>query len=317
MTYKYFGIINENEILSLDKDKRISFLLSKGLLSTSHRIVFNHLPEPDLQGKIEVVMELSKENMEYTFTKDIAYEVYKFLLQHYKLYLNADVVLFQREFESETYGLSDEKKRERGLKCFNNYFYEICDKEDQNIILNENKEKILELRFDTLSKKKNHLVRSLVYEIEIISQFLIGNETYYNKELFEHNKLIKDIFLFENNFQILQYLNNTFKFEKKDNQSNEIYKRYSDKINSLEVVEFIIKYLSNPIYKKRKFGLGIFYCLKNKLNLIQFSADEFKDLCNDYFDCNFKNLRLGHYGDSHKNHVTFFKKEWENFTTKP
>lgn len=320
MNYKYFGFLNEDKFKLLNAQERLDYVLQHNLVQAKYSVSFGKLPEPDVSGEISLVMEFTNDNLKYDFVREIGVELRDFLLQHYRLYLGADVIMFQKDFESDTYGFNKEEKKQIGLKFFNQFFYECCERNDQRFLLNENDKEgnQLELRFTTIKRKREELAFSLRYELEMVGQFLIGNSNCFNKELFHTSDLIKKIFILENNCQILEFLNDQFEFENENNLSTvlkteEIFQKFNMKFKSKSVVLFIDSLLSDSSYRERKFGLGLFYCLKKELKQIKFSAEDFKDFCNDYYDCNFINLRLGHDSNSHLEIVEDFKEKWIKF----
>ena len=214
--------------------------------------------------------------------------------------------------------MSYDEQRKLGLIKFNEYFFKCC-KLSERRLLSNNGDRKLESSFATLKRKQESFAKILREENEIVSQYLIGNLSYFNRDLFDRSDVIKSMYRFENNLQILFLLNEKFEFEVdeyfvKKTISLEIFEEYESKFSSIKAVEFIESIMSKQFYKKRKFALGLFYCLKMELNLMKLSADDFKDLLNYYFGCNIKNLRLGHHSNSHSNHVKEFIKKWESFS---
>ncbi|QRM89319.1 hypothetical protein FG167_08755 [Lacinutrix sp. WUR7] len=317
MEYEYFGITDEKKFLELNDKERLDYFINNNIFKQSYALNFNGIPEPSQTGKISLNMELSQDHLEYSFVKEIGAEIYHFLLKSYKLYLGANVVFFQRDFESEIYGLNNDDKRKKGLYYFNEFYKKFGNNLNSKMHFNSKGKRELEARFATLKREQKALESLLLNDFDLVCNFLLGVQGYFNKELYENNELIKQLFYFENNLQILLYLNNTFKYEENEwfsenSISQKIYKDNEQGFASKKVVEFIEFVFSNPLNRKRNFGLAVFHSMK-ELELINCSAKQFKELCNTNFKCEFKNLQLGNPSNSHLKKVENFKKQWGEF----
>ena len=314
MKLKYFGYIDSETFINITYEERLEFLIKHNLVRSRHRLKPDKLVEPDVHGDIKMVIELSNDNQDYIYSQELCSDLRNFLLSHYTLYLGAELYQFQKKIENEIFGLNITEQKKIGLKYFNQYFFKCCDESDQRtVIVNGNRE--LESRFETIERKRKALANCFSEEIEIMGQYLIGNSNCFNKKVFNETDSIKDIFILENNYEILKFLNEKFEFEVniKIFNSKLIYLQFENKFNSEKVVQFIGSIFSNEQFRDRKYGLALFECLKKELVVIQFSANEFKDLCNNFFDCNFKDLKLGYAGNSHYDKVNMFQKKWQNF----
>ncbi|WP_417558803.1 hypothetical protein [Mesoflavibacter zeaxanthinifaciens] len=319
MDYNFFGVLNEEGFKKLSEIEKRKHLSSLSFLKTSISL-FNGKVALNQHGGFIIKKKLSVANKSYVFKKEIGSEIHEFLLNEYQGYIGADLRLFQMDFVKDNYAINELDLKDKGLKYFNYFFYQCCDKMDQLMSIDSNGEPQLESRFASLNRTRDNFGNLICENKELVFQFLFGKKHYFDTELFKSNDLIKHIIQFENILQILIYLNNRFSFEEDMFFSNrsitaKIFAKYENEIESIKVVEFLESVFSNKFYKERKYGLAMHHCLKKDLNLMKLSANSFKELCNTYFDCNFENLRLGSYSDSHINHVDFFKKEWSKFTS--
>lgn len=304
MKYKYLGFISDIEFSKLNKGEQKRFLFDNKIIRSEIEIFNSNIK---LNQKGEFIFNRMLDTQKYSHSYDVCFEFYHFILELNKGLIGADVLDFQNNFEFETYGMSDYDKKTKGLNYFNKYFFKCC--EDPNS---------KESRFKALSSKRDHLINLTRYNNELIGQFLIGNSEYLETANFVKTKFLDGIIEFENNLQILLYLNNRFKFEEDQYFSEKsvrtkIFEEYKNKFESIKVVDFIESIFSNSIYRKRKYGLAMWDCLKNDLKLMQVSANVFKQICNTYFDCDFKNLERGQISDAHQNHINNFKNKWEEF----
>lgn len=321
---KNFGIISTEEA-NLMGDKYIGFLESKGLLNTIMSLGSTSSGNIDIDGTLKV--SLSSNNMKKEFIPELGLELRDFLLTRYRGYIGGNLKLFKASFERETFGVDDSVKKGIGLKNFNQYYDACCDV--QSDINNRGMEgfDVLRPRMSTLQIERRLIGEALRYELDMIGKYLAGNRAYFDKTLFEESQALKRIVSFENNYQILKYLNKKLEFEPSNeydlqrlkseklaiDRCSHIYDKYPAKVQYRKVVEFIDWVFSNKEYRKRNYAMAFFECMSRDLYLIYFTSDEFCNLCNEYYQCNFADLKRGSVSEKAVRTREIFKSLWKDF----
>lgn len=320
MKYKYFEIINGEKFLNLQEEEMFSLLEEKGLLDI-HNILNYGFPSKERAGIVEIYGEITPEKGSSTFIQAIGLEMYKFLLLQYSRFIGTEFLLFRKKIETETFGFSNDQKREIGLQYFNLYFYECCNESDQQLkIVNEGKNLGgIESRFITLLRKKESLIYELRGTQELILSYLFGDLDFFNRELVDKSALIRKILILENNYEKLRFLNDQFQFETELDDfdylvSHEVYKRHHNEFDSIKVVQFIERTLYDPAKKKRAYVLALFKFL-NESDLINLTSILFCKICNDNFECKLKDLDLGSTSVKFFKNIKKLNEEWVIFNS--
>jgi hypothetical protein len=318
MDCKYFGILRK-KLTDLDRVKELeSFLLEKKLIVWVKRGKIIKSSKTDNIGELKNLIEFDPKNAGYEFTNEFTIKVHEFLLNHYKNGLGR-IDLFNNDFDNETFGFLEANRREIALKHFN-ILYPIWTTNLPVLLeYKENNKLGSENQFNKLKRVKNFYQNQIKYQTELATAYLIGDINYFNRALFESDKLILEMFDFENDLLILISLNKRFLFTENKafttkSIAQNIYEKYPIEFDSILVIEFIESIMTSPKYRYRKYGLALFYALKEELNLINASTIKFNEVLTLFFNCDFKNLQLGNkYAKSHDDKVKMFKLSYQEF----
>lgn len=319
MKYKYFGTIRPEDLEPLYSKKSESFLFNKGLLEQCFSVSGEDAKPTKVIGETRTVVEISDRNLSYKYTDDLAVSVFEFLLERYKDLIGTEKVLFNRDFKNESFGLSKDEKKKIGLAHFNRHFDFAIGDTEIGLEYNKEGEIFAENRFKTLFDIRESFKNHLKEQNSLVIAYLIGYLNFFDRELYESNPYLKQIFKFENILSILISLNREFQFEKEDiftpkSIAETIYEDYQGVFESLEQLQFIEKQILKQKVVKRALILSLFDLFSNELTLKIPSGELFGKIINFHYNFKFGVIKLNGYESvTHINRVKILKKEWEIF----
>ena len=316
MENKYFGIIDENNLRNLNYEELEKYLIKKQLLQPVHSISITPEKTNDI-GQLRAAFEISPKNFSNIYYQEITNEVIQFLLSHYKAGIGGNKAIFNRDFDDETFGLSKLEKKKVALDYFNKYFNLAKGITEVGLRYNSEMETVAEKRFQTLKRINNSFYCDIQnFDNNLVLAYLIGLKDYFDRELFETDPFILEMFQFENNLSILIRINNEFKFEEEDvftakNKAKIIFEEYNDKFQSLKQVEFIEQKLKNIANQNHSFVVSLFFFFKKEIKIKTPSAKIFQEIINNNFKHNFGEIKLSDPQNSeHKKRLKKLHLEW-------
>ena len=180
----------------------------------------------------------------------------------------------------------------------------------------ENRNLKSENYFNKLNRSRIFIQNNLKYEIELLTAYLIGDLDYFNRNLFESNKVISEMFDFENDLLILVELNKIFGFTE-DNVftpktiAENIYNDYPENFESLKQLLFIEHKLKDIANQNHSFVVSLFFFFKKDIKIKTPSARIFQEIINNNFNHNFGKIKLSDPENlEHKKRIKKLHLEW-------
>lgn len=316
MDYKYLGSLDQNEFEKLDDKAKDELLFNLGLLVRTYGIT---IPGQTLyDGSFEEIIPLSQQNSEYIFNSDLTEEFYEFIVDHYHHRIGNDLAIFNINFDDETFGLSEKKKRKKGLLYFDIFFKLTIRDRPIGARYDSEQEIRAEKRFKTLFDAKNDLVYQLKESKNILIHYLLGKQEKFDKKLFNSNTLIQSIIKFENNLSILKSLNKRFDIEKEDfftpiSKAKTIYKKYSNDFDSLKQLEFLEQELNDKSNLNHSYVVSLFFFFKEGLIKIP-RENKFRSIINEFFNIDLSRLKVSDSSNEmHQKRLDLIKSKWSKF----
>ncbi|WP_397446908.1 hypothetical protein [Polaribacter sp. R77954] len=315
---KYFGIYTSDKS---SHNEVIEFLVENNILIPITPLNSFEKSNTAEKGGVELVFRFAIKDKSYDFTEKFIDEIFLFIKTFITGLINANLILFNRDFDILTYGYSTKKKRKEALKKFDQIFYELIEK--KKIGLGQNSDGYIgsESRFEALKKEQLSFKNKFKLDLGIVLNYLLGNKDFFNRELLDNHPLLLEIFEFENSLKILIELNRRFKFENDDiftpkPKSKLIFEEYSNQFHSLKQIEFIVNQIESNEKINRAFIISLFDFFSGSLKIKTPSAKLFGEIINEHFGFNFSEIGLnGSEGDKHRQRIETFKKDWEIFTS--
>lgn len=319
MKQKYFGIIPE-ELNYIDKAKELEeFLISEKVLTQVRKGRNIESSKTDNLGELKIIVELDPKNVGYEFTNSFVKEVYKFLLKHYKNGLGK-IHLFNNDFRNETFGKKESEKREIALEHFNKIYpiwtanlVTVMEYDEDHNLKSEN-------YFNKLNRSRIFIQNNLKYEIELLTAYLIGGLDYFNRNLFESNKIISEMFDFENDLLILIELNKRYGFTEDKvfipkTIAENIYSDYPENFESLKQLQFIEEKLTIEGNRKPSYIVSLYFFFQSEeVNLKIPKEINFREILLHYFDLKLKRLKVSDSSNNkHQLRMRTIKNEWFEF----
>lgn len=317
---QYYSVLPKKLYKTNNLDLIIEHLIENNICNkfTSHQYSGN-FEKTAVLGEYYSKSKVSKIYDSIIYNKEIIKEFYNFLLTHYKAGLGQHIP-FNLKIYQDTFGLNYTESKKIALEYFDIYYNEIPINPSFKLKFDKYRNIIPATKFESLSRYKDCLYLNLEDKTDLIIPYLAGDNDYYNRDKFENNSMIKEIFEFENSLKILLELNNKYQFEE-DNIftpppiSKIIYEEYSNQFHSLKQVEFIENQITSIEKVDRAFIVSLFDFFSRELKIKRPSGKIFGKIINDYFSFNFGKIKLnGSEGDSHFTKIDSLKKEWESFT---
>jgi hypothetical protein len=255
-------------------------------------------------------------NYGHNFNNDLLNEFYSFLLKHYKSGLG-DFIMVNLELSDETFGMVFNKKRKIALKYFKINYKRISIPPSFKMKFDENRNIIPSSNFESLQRKRKSLIAALCNEINLVIPYLASDIDFFDRNLFENNKIIKEIFDFENKLKILIQLNKEYRFEKDDiftpkTKSQIIFEKYTNDFHSLEQIDFIEQNLKDLANQNHAFVVSLFFFFKKKIKIKTPSAKIFQEIINIHFNNSFGEIKLSDpLNLEHTKRLEKINQEWE------
>jgi hypothetical protein len=319
MKKKQYYKILPNQIYKTNNQNLINeFLIANNICEevTCHSYSGN-FERTDVLGEYYSNSRRNKIQNKLIYSSEVINEFYSFLLNHYKAGLGQHIPLNLKLYK-DTFGLNFTESKKIALSYFVVYYNEIPFNPSFKLKFDEIRNIIPATKFESLKRYKDYLFLNLKNKSELIIPYLAGEDNYYNRDLFENNSMIKEIFEFENNLKILIELNNKYQFEKDDiftpkPKAELIYEDYSDDFNSIEQIQFIEKQFLNEKNRNYSFVVSLFYFFINEIQIKMPSADLFNEIISTNFNFTFSKIKLNDPSNlNHKKRVNKLKKEWLN-----
>lgn len=318
MESKYFGSIDEKVFMALDSEQRERYLFEKDLLiqtiSSSNSLKTEEL------GVLLAKGFLSEANFKYMFKHELAKIVFDFLKTHYEAGIGGDLTLFNRDFDIETFGLSEQEKRKRALHHFNTYFELAIGDRQIGMERSSDGETTAEKRFKTLKATQSDFIYELQNINDIVLFYLFGSIDRFDVNFYESNALIQSIFRFENYLSILISLNNKFKFEDENYYSSKstaqwIYKKHKVHFDSIKQLEFIEQELEIQKNRKHAYIVSLHFYFKKELKSTFPSAVLFQKIINDNFYLDIGKIKLSDpLNENHALRMKEIEEKWKQFS---
>tara|TARA_R110001592_G_C13095826_1_gene743784 strand:- start:542 stop:1504 length:963 start_codon:yes stop_codon:yes gene_type:complete len=315
---QYYKILPNQLYKTNNQDIIIKHLVENNICEkfTTHQYSGN-FEKTDVLGEFYSKSRRTKIYDSLIYSNEVINEFYSFLLTHYRAGLGQHII-FNLKLHQEIFGLSYTKSKKIALSYFEVYYNQIPVNPSFKLKFDEIRNIIPATKFESLKRYKDCLFLNLENKSELIIPYLAGEDNYYNRDLFENNSMIKEIFEFENNLKILIELNNKYQFEKDDiftpkPKAELIYEDYSDDFHSIEQIQFIEKQFLNEKNRNYSFVVSLFYFFINEIQIKMPSADLFNEIISTNFNFTFSKIKLNDPSNlNHKKRVNKLKKEWLN-----
>jgi hypothetical protein len=307
MENEYFGILTEEMDNSFSHDEMETFLIEKNILEIV--LPLRHIKDNKTLEKssIERVNRVYLNEIHYDFSSELVHDIHQFLLNNFfKRALEINLMMVNKEFGANTYGLSQKKKRKEALKKFEKLFFELIE---------TNTEK----RLASLKLKRDFIINKLKRKNPLIDNYLFGNNTFFTRELIDEDSLLLEIFEFENKLSILIDLNKKFQFEEDHvftpkTKAQMIFDQNPEEFHSLEQLVFIEQQLFDNKNKNRAFIVSLFYFFRDEINVKIPKADLFQNIIIDHFSFSFGKIKLSDPTNmNHQKRIKKMKNDWVKF----
>ncbi|AWH73235.1 hypothetical protein DCS32_03360 [Dokdonia sp. Dokd-P16] len=317
MQFKNFGLISDTEAIKTE-ECYIKFLKEKKLIQNTISLGNFSLGNMSMGGNLSLKPELNQNSYGKKIATSLGLELRDYLLENYKGYVGGDLELFKMKFKRKCFGRKLTYKKKKGLSYFNKYYDNWIDISKEYNYSGLPGTDPSAPRMSNLFIERGFLGEDLVNESDIIRKYLFGERDFFNGNLLNSSKNLKQILKFENEYLILQYLNDLFGFEnQKSNDRNlildKIYKKNRTKIDSFDTILFIDYILSIEDYRSQAYGIALFDFLKHEVKTIYLSMREFSDLIVENFPSNFNKLKHRDKSDAHDEKKNLFRNEWDKF----
>ncbi|PQJ73588.1 hypothetical protein [Polaribacter butkevichii] len=320
MQSKYYKIIPDQLYKTNNQELIIEYLVENKICGEFTNILYTgEFEKTDVLGEHYSKSRRTKVYDSQIYSNEVINEFYSFLLTHYKAGLGKHI-MFNLKLHEDTFGLKDSKCKKIALSYFEVYYNQIPINPGFKLKLDEVRNIIPATKFESLKRYKDCLFLSLENKSELIIPYLAGDDNYYNRDLFENNSMIKEIFEFENNLKILIELNKKFKFEEDDifipkTKAKIIFKEYNDQFQSLKQLQFIEEKLTIEENRKPSYIVSLYFFFKlEKVNLKIPKEKDFREILLDYFDLKLKRLKVNDSSnDKHQIRMRTIQNEWLEF----
>jgi hypothetical protein len=319
MVKKTFDIVSISEAEDLNKfDEEYLNSLNKLQISYLYRKFMSLIFDMDQNVKLFVTNQEDGDFIINYFYN--SFTVFDFLKKHYKNGIGGDLALFNRDFDVETFGLTPQEKRKRGLYYFKKYFELAIGDRQIGMKRNSDGEVVAEKRFKTLQASRMDHINQLRNINNIVLYYLFGSLNRFDVKFYESNQLIQSIFRFENYLSILISLNNKFKFEEEKyftpkSIAQEIYENYEEHFDSVKQLDFIEQELKIGNNQKHGYVVSLYFYFKKELKSAFPSAVLFQKIINNDFYLNIGRIKLS--DPQNENHVLRLKeieRKWKQFS---
>jgi len=318
MDSKYFGIITDKDFINKEAIDQDSHLVEKNLFKK--------------EGVLKLTAELDGLNIGQItargLMKDIVYEckpveellkdIYLFLVDVYKGAIKGASYSFFNDFDKLTYGKQKGDAYQYAAGQFRNIFESICPKQYQ--IMKEDSHGIVRLEsvFQSLKNRQDMAVFDLEKERNLVIQFLTGNRTYFNRELFETNNTVVDIVNFEGHLITLLALNNEYAFEKETCFSPEsevelLYIAFEGKMER-DVLRFIDVCIKEIKLNHHSHIVALHRLLINENKMNGIIEKQFREALSEFYGLKLSRLKVSESVEAkNTERVKIYTEKWELF----
>ncbi|WP_147676277.1 hypothetical protein [Algibacter pacificus] len=319
MDSKYFGIITDADFINKEAIDQDSYLVEKNLfrmkkvLKLSAKLDGLNIGQIAARGCMQNMVDECKP------AEELLKDIYLFLTAVYKSVINGVSYSFFSDFDKLTYGRQKEDACQYAADRFRNIFESICPMQYQ--ILKKDLNGVVRLGsvFKSLKNRQDMAVFDLEKERNLVIQFLTGNRSYFNRELFETNNTVVDIVNFEGHLITLLTLNNEYKFEKENCFSPKsgvdlLYEAFEGKME-IDVLRFIDVCINEIRDKHYSYLVALFFSLKNlhKIHVIEKVFRE--EIVKHYKIKKLGDLKVSDLSNQeYKKRLDFYTKKWEEFS---
>jgi len=307
MVYKNFGIVTQPEFSDWNEDTQNQYLHEKGYFTT--KLSATSMPTKNLKvpGEYNFTFQFKQEDLIYICNTKLQKLIYNYLLDRYISYLKVISLTFFNNFNDSIFGKKNKKARKVALDNFNNIY--------NNLNIKSNS---LKSRFELLKLEREYYSSVLSEEREIVLAYLTGDEEFFNVSLYDSNKYLQNIILFEGNLEILLGLNNLYDFETDIyfDENAVLFEKYQNIDNpsfSFEVFKFMNHQIKTLEKSKRSDLVSLLFFLK-ELELFSGTEKTFRNMINDLFLPISAELKLA--DPTNKNHIKRMETlnlEWRNY----
>lgn len=317
INYKNFGIIKDKDFNELPHKEKMNKLVELNfftkkqkltLFKSSDDTIIRNQVTKHYAGKLNDLKEI------YSLDENLKIEIKNYISKKYSHITSTPLLQFLNRFESEIFTLPLKKKRKIGSKYFKYYLKKMNSNYVPNLF--SKNRNYLSCAYLDFSSNYNFLENNL----ELISNYLIGNESYFSDELL--NDPIFDTFYDkESTFLIINHLNRLYNFEFFDvNLYNfkEVIKvnpNFKDIFKYQEIFLFFDSYLSHFEYNKQV-AISLYYFL-NSNKLILDNKKLFAKFLKVYYVLSISKITVKHEtNDPHKIRMESINKNFDLFKQK-
>lgn len=308
INYKHFGIIKVESFKGKSFEQKLNFLEKLGYLKKQYQYS-NFIRESETkireQVRVTFLLELKNPDITYVFAKNIPTEIKNYLLVKYFDILEIPCKQFITKFNDKTFHLTQEEKRKLAAKQFKKYINKIKASSIPNPL--SNKTSYLDCAF----KEKLENNSFLINNFELLENYLIGNESYFNKKLI--NEPIFDRFYeIETNFIIVNWLNEKYQFEdflvEVSNLKLFLCEHPNFKDLFIEDVAFIyINLFIENTNNNKQIAISLFYYLSEH-NYIQNNKIKYKDFLKLFYGLKISKIVVDENNFEHQKRYDLFDK---------
>lgn len=312
----FYNILPNELYITNDLDLISEYLIENNICQRFiSKSIAGKFEKTDTLGEWSSKGQLYETNKLLIYSNKATKELYTFLLSHYKAGVGKHIT-FNLEFHQDTFGLNYDESKKIALAYFDLYYNEIPINASFKLKFDKNRNIIPAARFESLDRYKKSIFLNLERKSELIIPYLAGDEKFYNRQLFENNSMIKEIFEFENNLKILIELNDKYQFENDDiftpkTISKQILDEYGNLFHSIKQIEFIEKQLENKSNCYHGFVVSLFLFFKDELQIKRPSARIFREIIIEYFEFEFGEIKLSNPNSiKNKERIEKLEEDW-------
>lgn len=200
MEFKYFGFLESSSFSTLSTGKQLELLRNHNLFKPVFTIKTKFKSNSNTPGMRSALLPLTPENIKFTPIEDVVKELYDYTRNRYASYWMAYPLSQLSQFKMEIFGLSEAQAKKNARKKFN-YLFKSKIGKDSGITMDG---------FKYLYDTKKNLINKLSLKYEMITEFLMGNDDFFNDKLYENCTIIHELTEFESTLKILLDLNETY-----------------------------------------------------------------------------------------------------------
>lgn len=297
--------------LDLDELKHsevISFLVERGVISLIPILKLNNeslksfLSQFESSNKAKVEDEIKYKEIRFLASENEMETVevllnpyrddfYFYLVKKYEKAISIGMLNYKIRSNEEFLGLDNiDSQKKIDLKYFKEYFNEI--NQDQSLQTETDEisgNSKMESYFTFLRRKRESYCEKLIYEKEMLINFLNGNGSYFDGHLININPLLNEIIRFESKIKVLVFLNSKHNFQENAfftlvPHLDNIYFKYK---NILFISPIAVEFTTYFLKNRNEVNLAEISCLFHVLKEFK-SMQKSKKLFAEFLNENFK-----------------------------